>query len=241
MVSRETRACGERVWEKPWNETRNSKSLNSFTGNSVNRFQKYEKPTYSDQNCDNNYVYFPCKANKFNYEIPFMFNRPMKNILIFLFILVFSVYCKAQDAPVSKIILVRHAEKANDDPRDPSLSEKGKERAALLASLLKDVAVDAFYATPYKRTIETLSVLAEANKKNVLTYNPTDKNEITALFRANTGKTLVIAGHSNTVPPMVNLLIGKNEYPLMNDDDYGKIWILVFRGDELIDSTLLNY
>jgi len=165
----------------------------------------------------------------------------MKNALISFFCLLIYFNTTAQELPVSKIILVRHAEKANDDPRDPSLSEKGKQRAALLAGLLKDVPVDAFYATPYKRTTETIAVLAEANKKEVLKYNPMDKNGITALVQANRGKTIVISGHSNTVPPMVNSLIGKNEYPLMDDSDYGKIWILVFKGEELIDRTVLNY
>lgn len=165
----------------------------------------------------------------------------MKNALISFFCLLIYFNTTAQELPVSKIILVRHAEKATDDARDPSLSEKGKQRAKLLASLLKDVPVDAFYATPYKRTIETLSILAEANKKEILKYNPMDKNGISALIQANRGRTLVIAGHSNTVPPMVNSLIGKNEYPLMDDSDYGKIWILVFKGEELIDRTVLNY
>lgn len=165
----------------------------------------------------------------------------MKNAFILLFSFVFYINVSAQEAPVSKIILLRHAEKANDDPKDPSLSEKGKQRAALLAALLKDVPVDAFYATPYKRTTETIAVLANANGKEIFTYNPGDKNGISAMIRAGKGKTIVIAGHSNTIPPMVNALIGKEEYPLLDDNDYGKIWILVFKGDELTDTTLLNY
>lgn len=165
----------------------------------------------------------------------------MKNLFLFLFIAVFCVSVKAQDATVSKIILVRHAEKATDDPRDPSLSEKGKQRAVLLATLLKDVPVDAFYATPYKRTAQTISVLAEANAGKIQTYKPMDKDSITEMVRAGKGKTIIIAGHSNTIPPMVNILIGKEKYPLMDDDDYGKIWILVFKGDELMDCTVLNY
>lgn len=165
----------------------------------------------------------------------------MKSILISLFVLAFCAHTAAQEADISKIILVRHAEKAGDDPRDPSLSEKGKQRAALLAALLKDVPVDAFYATPYKRTTQTLSVLARANDKEVSTYNPSDKNGISAMIQTGKGKTILIAGHSNTIPPMVNSLIGKDRFPLMDDNDYGKIWILVFKGDELADLTLLNY
>lgn len=165
----------------------------------------------------------------------------MKSALIILFSLFCAVNTSAQEAAVSKIILVRHAEKATDDPRDPSLSEKGKQRAVLLAGLLKDVPVDAFYATPYKRTTETISVLATANGKEISKYNPMDKKGISALVQAGKGKTIIIAGHSNTIPPLVNSLIGKEEYPLMDDNDYGKIWILVFKGDELVDRTVLNY
>lgn len=165
----------------------------------------------------------------------------MKNILIFLFCIIAYANAPAQEAPVSKIILLRHAEKANDDPRDPSLSEKGKERAALFAHLFKDIAIDAFYATPYKRTVETISVLANANGKEIFTYNPTDKNGISAIIQAGKGKTIVITGHSNTIPPMVNALIGKEEYPLMDDQEYGKIWLLVFKGDDLVDRMVLNH
>jgi len=35
------------------------------------------------------------------------------------------------------IIVVRHAEKATDDPKDPSLSEQGNARANALAAVLK--------------------------------------------------------------------------------------------------------
>jgi len=165
----------------------------------------------------------------------------MKYAFILLLSLIFSPDTSAQEAPVSKIILVRHAEKATDDPRDPSLSEKGLLRASLLAALLKDVPVDAFYATPYKRTNQTIAVLAEANGQKVQTYKPMDNGNLAEMVRAGKGKTIVIAGHSNTVPPMVNTLIGKEAYPLMDDDDYGKIWILVFKGNELVDQTVLNY
>lgn len=166
---------------------------------------------------------------------------PMKKAFILFISLFGALNASAQEVPVSKIILVRHAEKASDDPRDPSLSEKGKQRAVLLAALLKDVPVDAFYATPYKRTTQTIAVLAEANGHKIQNYKPMDKANLAEIVQAGKGKTIVIAGHSNTVPPMVNALIGKEEYPLMDDNDYGKIWILVFKGDKLVDRTVLNY
>lgn len=147
----------------------------------------------------------------------------------------------SSESRVSTIILLRHAEKGEDGTADPSLSDKGQQRAALLAHFLKYVAIDAFYATPYKRAIETITPLAKAQGKEVLTYNPADRNSIAAMIRAGKGKRMVIAGHPNTVPPLVNALIGKNEFANMDEQDYGKIWFLVFKDDELIDYSVLNY
>ncbi|MCW5911016.1 MAG: histidine phosphatase family protein [Cyclobacteriaceae bacterium] len=142
---------------------------------------------------------------------------------------------------VSIIILLRHAEKSEDGTKDPSLSDKGKQRANTFALFFKDASIDAFYATPYKRAIETIAPLAKAKGKEVLTYNPTDRNSFAEMIQAGKGKKIVIAGHSNTVPLMVNALIGKNEFTNMDENDYGKIWFLVFKGDKLIDYSILNY
>lgn len=142
---------------------------------------------------------------------------------------------------VSTIILLRHAEKDDDDPKDPSLSEKGEQRAQLLARLFQDVQIDAFYATPYKRTKETIGQLAQAQGREVQLYDPADKNALAEMVNKNKGKKIVIAGHSNTIPHMVNILTGKNEFSDMAEYEFGKIWLLVFKGDELIDQSVLNY
>ncbi|HPO25790.1 MAG TPA: hypothetical protein PK135_14130, partial [Arenimonas sp.] len=39
------------------------------------------------------------------------------------------------------LIVVRHAEKSTDDPKDPSLSEQGNARARKLAEVLKNCGV----------------------------------------------------------------------------------------------------
>lgn len=144
---------------------------------------------------------------------------------------------------VTKMILVRHAEKSNDDSRDPSLSEPGKQRAKLLAQIFSDVTIDAFYATPYKRTIGTISPLASTQGKEIQIqmYSATDTNQVLEIFDSGKGTTMVIAGHSNTIPPMVNLLIGEDRFPELDESEYGKIWVLIFKGDQLIDCSVLNY
>ncbi|WP_051224616.1 SixA phosphatase family protein [Flavobacterium tegetincola] len=142
---------------------------------------------------------------------------------------------------VSTIILIRHAEKAEAHSKDPSLSDIGKQRAEALVQLFKDTPIALFYTTPYKRTTETITPIAKANGKEALTYNPSDKNSIAEMILAGKGKRMLIAGHSNTIPQMVNTLIGKNEFTTLDENDYGKLFIVVFKGKELIDYSVLNY
>ena len=72
-------------------------------------------------------------------------------IAILLFMLS-PVVAMADD---TMIIVVRHAEKASDDPKDPGLSEQGKIRANKLAEILKHSDLEAVFTTQYKRTQQT--------------------------------------------------------------------------------------
>ena len=64
----------------------------------------------------------------------------MKKILFFLLLVFVTSAGIAQTT--TTFILVRHAEKGTDDPRDPDLSDAGKQRAQVLANLLKETKVD---------------------------------------------------------------------------------------------------
>ena len=63
----------------------------------------------------------------------------------------------AQEVAKSTYFLIRHAEKDRSDSenKNPSLTEKGKQRAILWSQILADYGVEAVYATDYKRTQET--------------------------------------------------------------------------------------
>ena len=106
--------------------------------------------------------------------------------------------------PAVTVIALRHAEKAADDPRDPGLSDEGKERARSLARLLSSAGVTHLYSTPYRRTRDTLAPLAKGSDLTLVDYSPRD---LPALARQLTllppGSVAVVAGHSNTTPSLV--------------------------------------
>lgn len=172
----------------------------------------------------------------------FLILKMKKKFLSLLIVFSFAFIGNAQDntSTLTKIILVRHAEKADDGTKNPSLSNEGILRAEKLNSLLSDIKIDSLYATPYKRTEQTLEVVSKKRNVKILSYNPSDKLFSENLLK-NKGKTMLVAGHSNTIPALVNTLIKNNKYVQLAETEFGKIWMLTFKNDEFIDCVLLNY
>ncbi|MGH8028479.1 MAG: SixA phosphatase family protein [Arenimonas sp.] len=150
-------------------------------------------------------------------------------------------------APDTVVVIVRHAEKATDDPRDPTLSETGQARADALASALKGLPIAAAYATQYKRTQLTATPAAHARGIEV-TVRPVDKaNETTYatdlahdIRRAPPGRNVLIVGHSNTVPEMVKALTGIDAAP-MGDDEFDRIYVVTLPVDGPARFVVLKY
>jgi broad specificity phosphatase PhoE len=140
---------------------------------------------------------------------------------------------RAPIAGATTVIVVRHAEKGTDDPRDPSLTDAGRARALALRDVLKDASVSAIYSTQYKRTRQTVEPLAAqsaltiierpVNSANSATYAADIAREV---LGANRGKTIVIVGHSNTVPAIVQAFTGV-PVKAMEDTEYDHIFIVV--------------
>ena len=113
--------------------------------------------------------------------------------------------------PVIEYIVVRHAEKGSDDARDPSLSEAGNARAQSLARLLADVPVAAVYATSYIRTQQTAEPTAIEKGLAVTTYDAKlpAATFVAQLRAAHAEGTVLVVGHSNSVPEIVSALSGQ--------------------------------
>jgi phosphohistidine phosphatase SixA len=128
-----------------------------------------------------------------------------------------------------KFIVVRHAEKqtvedsgAHFDAKDPALSAFGLQRAAALAAVLRDADLVAIYATPFLRTQATAAPSAQAFALPITRYEANlDIAQFVATLRLQHQKgAVLIVGHSNTVPLIVQALCSCVA-PMLADSDYG--------------------
>ncbi|WP_368562091.1 histidine phosphatase family protein [Pseudoxanthomonas sp. UTMC 1351] len=139
-------------------------------------------------------------------------------------------------------IVVRHAEKANDDPEDPTLTATGRERAGRLATLLADEPITAVYATEFRRTQQTAQPAADQHRVPVTHYF--SKGTIAELaaqwLRQHRQGAVLIVGHSNTVPEIVGALSGQNVEPI-SDSQYNRLYRVDIGADGVARLTQSEY
>ncbi|MEG3179714.1 SixA phosphatase family protein [Sphingomonas sp. LT1P40] len=119
------------------------------------------------------------------------------------------------------IYVVRHFDTPAGE-RDPNLLPAGKTRAEKLAKWFRGKKLKAIYVSDYKRTRQTAAPLAAAKGVTVETYDPKGSPAIVA--RAKAAKIpVLIVGHSNTVPDIVEQLGGTRPADLRHED-FGDVW-----------------
>ncbi len=131
------------------------------------------------------------------------------------------------------ILVVRHAEKATDGGEDPPLREAGVQRAQALVEVAAEAGVTAIYSTPFRRTRETARPVAERLGLTVRQLE-VESSDASAYARAlarevlskHRGGTVLVVGHSNTVPLVVEAL-GGGSVPAIADDEYDRLFIVV--------------
>ena len=125
-------------------------------------------------------------------------------------------------------VLVRHAEKATDDPRDPSLSAAGVARAQRIAQSLRRLPLQAVYATSYKRTRQTAEPSARDHGLVVHTYDASaPADEVAAGLRALPPGVTLVVGHSNTIPAIASALCTCTVAPIADDEFRRRITVRV--------------
>ena len=142
------------------------------------------------------------------------------------------------------VILVRHAEKGGDPgDRDPELSDAGRERASTLAHVLGELDIDAIYSTPFLRTRHTAQPIADLLGVEITVTPPTRTmvDDIAATIRRDhAGDVILVVGHSNTIPGVVNAL-GAGPFENLTEDEYDDLFVVTLTADGTASVVRLRY
>lgn len=134
---------------------------------------------------------------------------------------------------ITTFFLIRHAEKNRTDSanKNPQLNEKGLKRAENWNHFFSSFNINAVYSTNYNRTLQTVAPTAKAHNLEVTFYNPFTI-DVEKLKSDNKGKTVLIVGHSNTIPHLVNKLINKEIYTDIDDHINSNLYIITISSKE---------
>jgi len=143
----------------------------------------------------------------------------MRNLLL-AFACFFAAPALAKEPP---IYVTRHYDTPAGE-RDPDLLPQGNARADKLAKWFRGKKLKAIYVSDFKRTRQTAAPLATARRIAVETYDPRDTPTIVARARAAKAPVLIV-GHSNTVPDIVQQLGGERPAELKHED-FGDVWTI---------------
>jgi broad specificity phosphatase PhoE len=130
------------------------------------------------------------------------------------------------------VILVRHAEKADEPRADPPLTEAGRARAVALLAATEWAEIGAIILTPFARTRETAEPVAQA-RSLVPTEVPVGRSlaahvaAVTDAVHARpAGTATLVVGHSNTIPSIVTAL-GGPRLPDLCDSQHSVLYLMV--------------
>ena len=134
------------------------------------------------------------------------------------------------DRGETTVYLVRHAEKATDNPSDPELSARGYARADSLATQLREAGINVILTSHFKRTILTAAPLARLRRVmpevvSARGTTPAHIDSVVAAVRRNPGSTILVVGHSNTIGRIAEALGGDKVGDLC-DNEYSNLIVL---------------
>lgn len=123
--------------------------------------------------------------------------------------------------PYSTFYVVRHLN-TPEGVTDPDLTEEGQRNAQLLADFFTTEPPATIFVSTTKRAQQTAAPLAAKLGITPILYDPADTDAlITEVLKE--PPPVLIVGHSNTVPDIVEKLGGQRPGPLVHED-FGDVW-----------------
>ena len=159
----------------------------------------------------------------------------MKYLLIFLTAIAFqNIAFAQQETAVTKIFIVRHAEK--EAGKDPVLTPAGNARAGDLMRILQNEGIQKIYVSQYKRTQNTadsMRILLNINTVQYAADTLCDNLVNTIMENGDFGKTILIIAHSNTIPQIIRKF-GVTDYPYgdIPDNEFDNLFIITYKKEK---------
>lgn len=144
---------------------------------------------------------------------------------------------KKRSCELTTLIIVRHAEK-NNETDTTTLTTAGYDRSQRLANLLTNTTLSAIYTTPFVRMRQTAEPTSKQKNLPIQDYIPHEISEIDRIIAANPGKTVLVIGHGNTIPNLLNHYAGSS---LENLTGYNDIFVLNILNSKLNTNTYLHF
>ena len=123
------------------------------------------------------------------------------------------------------VVLVRHAEKLAEPPDDPPLSPEGQHRAKALAGWMADSGVQTIYVSQFRRTRETAEPVAKRTGAEIVALPADDLSGVMKQLRGkHRGETVLVVGHSNTIPALIEWLGGDGVE--IDENDFSRLFVV---------------
>ena len=154
----------------------------------------------------------------------------LKNILFFISVSVFS-------SCTTTIYIVRHAEKA-DNSTNAVLSDAGHQRAIALCDTLKTKGIDSIFASTFTRTQQTANPTARFLHKTISIYQPDTVAGLVRALQRISGKDILLVGHSDNVPEIIQGMTG--ETVTITNNDFDNLFVVKFKSNNPSAGTLVR-
>lgn len=139
----------------------------------------------------------------------------------------------------TQIYILRHTEKVDETSEDPVLSAQGIERAKYWKKVLQHTEFDQVFTTEFKRNIQTAELIAAESSVKPELYYPMSF-DVLKFLNLIKGQKVLIIGHSNTIPDMVNRLIDETKYPPMSHENYNILYTITINENGETSSSMLH-
>ena len=157
------------------------------------------------------------------------------NKISFILALFFIISCASNEPSFSAedfkcypkmVYLIRHAEKQKiKGNENPELTRKGFARSDVLADSLGYLIEGIIYTSEFARSQQTVSPLSERWNADIKIHRASDPDGQVEKALSHCGKIVIISGHSNTVPKLINLFGIKDEIKI-EDNQYGDLYMI---------------